>query len=354
MRLGKLPAIQFYVGDWRKDPGVQTLDFYSRGVWFEILCLMHESERRGVLLLNGAAMPENSLAKLLGISPVLCKKSLKKIITHGVASQEKDSGALMCRRMVRDEAFRQKRASYGHLGGEATKRRSPEGGTGGAAKGHLTPHLTGQQKGTPSSSSSSSASTSPIVPKGTLDIKRVGGESEGEQADEQTGSSQGQADADSGQGWVDADSGQAGLGADSDHGVEGADSDSVQGPGAATDSGPGSGSRGTVARSGPAADSRGTVPRSGKVWAPDPIQLRLGALFNRRPETRWTDKEIISYRKLGVIAEEDLVLLEKYYRVTVGEEVKYRRRDVQTLLNNLPGEVDRARNYKQPKPVLPF
>ena len=49
----KLPAMQFYPGDWRKDIGVQSLSFHDRGVWFEMLMLMHGSERRGVLVLNG-------------------------------------------------------------------------------------------------------------------------------------------------------------------------------------------------------------------------------------------------------------------------------------------------------------
>ena len=44
----KLPALQFYPGDWRKDLGVQSLSFHDRGVWFEMLMLMHDSENRGV------------------------------------------------------------------------------------------------------------------------------------------------------------------------------------------------------------------------------------------------------------------------------------------------------------------
>ena len=31
----KLPAIQFYSGDWHKDQGVQALDLAQRGAWFE-------------------------------------------------------------------------------------------------------------------------------------------------------------------------------------------------------------------------------------------------------------------------------------------------------------------------------
>ncbi|GAA3973832.1 hypothetical protein [Hymenobacter antarcticus] len=40
----KLPAIQFYPGDWHKDQGVQALDLAQRGAWFELLLMMHDSD----------------------------------------------------------------------------------------------------------------------------------------------------------------------------------------------------------------------------------------------------------------------------------------------------------------------
>ena len=61
---GRLPAFQFYPADWRKDPGVQSLDYETRGIWWEIICLLHESDERGVLLLNGKPMPEDALCRL--------------------------------------------------------------------------------------------------------------------------------------------------------------------------------------------------------------------------------------------------------------------------------------------------
>jgi hypothetical protein len=98
----KLPAFQFYPADWRKDAGVQALTFHDRGVWFEILCLMHESERRGVLLLAGAAMPEEALARILGLDVERLTTTLTTLLTYGVASRDESTGALMSRRMVRD------------------------------------------------------------------------------------------------------------------------------------------------------------------------------------------------------------------------------------------------------------
>lgn len=113
----KLPAFQFYPGDWRKDPGVQSLGYEARGVWFEILCLMHESDRRGVLLLNGKAMTDEALARLLGLAPDFLETILAMIDDHGVSSRDPETGALMCRRMVRDEQTRDLKREAGKLGG---------------------------------------------------------------------------------------------------------------------------------------------------------------------------------------------------------------------------------------------
>ena len=63
----KKPSIQFYPGDWRKDPGVQSLDYESRGVWWEMVLIMHESDDRGKLTLNDSAMPDEALSQLLGL-----------------------------------------------------------------------------------------------------------------------------------------------------------------------------------------------------------------------------------------------------------------------------------------------
>ena len=113
----KLPALQFYTGDWRKDPGVQSLDFYERGVWFEILCIMHESEHRGKLMLNGRRMPDEALARLLGLDNQKCNQIVSKLIEYGVARVEDTTGIIFNKRMVRDEELRQIRKKCGEKGG---------------------------------------------------------------------------------------------------------------------------------------------------------------------------------------------------------------------------------------------
>lgn len=115
--MAKLPAFQFYPGDWRKDVGVQSLSYHDRGVWWEMLCLMHESERRGVLVLNDQPMGEEALSRLLGLDKQILTTTLTSLLTSGVASREDSTGAIFCRRMVRDEYLRKVRSEAGSKGG---------------------------------------------------------------------------------------------------------------------------------------------------------------------------------------------------------------------------------------------
>ena len=150
----KLPAIQFYPGDWHKDPGIRALTLTERGFWFECLLLMHESERRGMLMLNGHPMPVESIAVSFGITEDLVNQILTKLVTIGVASVDPETGCHYSRRMVRDEKLRQVRKECGKLGGNPglvnQNESKPE------ANGNQTPN----QTATPSSSSSSSISDS--------------------------------------------------------------------------------------------------------------------------------------------------------------------------------------------------
>ena len=113
----KLPAIQFYPGDWHKDQGVQALDLMQRGAWFELLLMMHDSDERGVLLVNGQPMPDSVIARRLGLDNQTTNQILTTLLTYGVASRREADGALFCRRMVKDEKLRQVRTASGKKGG---------------------------------------------------------------------------------------------------------------------------------------------------------------------------------------------------------------------------------------------
>ncbi|MFD2785362.1 hypothetical protein [Hymenobacter rubripertinctus] len=113
----KLPAIQFYPGDWHKDQGVQALDLAQRGAWFELLLMMHDSDERGVLLVNGSPMPDAVIARRLGLDNQTANQMLTTLLDYGVASRRESDGALFCRRMVKDERLRRVRTEAGKKGG---------------------------------------------------------------------------------------------------------------------------------------------------------------------------------------------------------------------------------------------
>lgn len=113
----KLPAFQFYPADWLKDPGINALDYFEQGVWIKLLCLMHESEEPGKLLLGGRPYPEDRLATALGLSGEVMGRVISTLITLNVASRDEVTGALMSRRMVRDRETVRKRVEWGKKGG---------------------------------------------------------------------------------------------------------------------------------------------------------------------------------------------------------------------------------------------
>ena len=146
----KRPSLQFYPGDWRKDPAVQSLDYFDRGVWIELLCIMHESSERGVLLLNGMPMPVEALQNLLGLDNQTTTKTLATLQARGVAKVRQSDGAIYSKRMVEDEQLSEIRRNAGSKGGNPSLlKQNP-------SKSEANDNQTSKQNPTPSSSSSSS------------------------------------------------------------------------------------------------------------------------------------------------------------------------------------------------------
>tara|TARA_Y100000593_G_scaffold93896_1_gene190471 strand:+ start:3634 stop:4419 length:786 start_codon:yes stop_codon:yes gene_type:complete len=100
----KLPAIQFYIGDWLRDP-VSGCSLEAQGLWLRIMFVMHDNEEYGRLSVNGKPMPDNLLARRCGCSPDEFSKIFSELEEAGVPSRD-DSGVLFSRRMVRDAGAR--------------------------------------------------------------------------------------------------------------------------------------------------------------------------------------------------------------------------------------------------------
>jgi hypothetical protein len=140
----------------------------AHGLWVNMMCIAHECEPYGHLVVNAKPMQSQQIARLVGLSVKEFDKLCGELADAGVVSVSAE-GAFFSRRMVRDENLRTVRANggeggseFGHLGAEHGKK----GGRPKKVTGDKKPPLPDEKQPAieppPSSSSSSSSSTSVI------------------------------------------------------------------------------------------------------------------------------------------------------------------------------------------------
>lgn len=116
----KAPSFPWYPGDWRRDTPLMTCSLEARGLWIELLNIMHDTEPRGHLAIRGRAIPEDRVASMVGATPTQYRRLLSELEDAGVPSRTED-GILFSRRMVRDTRLRALRAEAGSKGGTVSK-----------------------------------------------------------------------------------------------------------------------------------------------------------------------------------------------------------------------------------------
>ena len=92
------PWLKFFPTDWRADPALRMCSLAARGLWMEMLCVMHEAEPYGTLRVNGRAVTDRQLTALAGGE---VEALLAELEEAGVFSRESD-GTIYSRRMQRD------------------------------------------------------------------------------------------------------------------------------------------------------------------------------------------------------------------------------------------------------------
>ena len=129
------PWLKFYTADWRADPRLRSCSLAARGLWMEMLCLMHEAEPYGHLLINGRPVGDRQLAALCGAVPDELAAAKAELDAAGVFSLG-DGGVVFSRRMVRDKAKSDQGREWGKRGGNpALKPTTPGPALGGPAAG---------------------------------------------------------------------------------------------------------------------------------------------------------------------------------------------------------------------------
>lgn len=108
--------MKFYPSDWRADAMLRLCSIAARGLWAEMMCLMHDAEPYGSLLVNGKRIDKKQLAGLATISERDCTALLMELEGNGVFSRDQD-GTIYSRRMRRDFEKSAKDKANGKNGG---------------------------------------------------------------------------------------------------------------------------------------------------------------------------------------------------------------------------------------------
>jgi hypothetical protein len=101
------PWLKFYPRDWRGDQALRAVSIAARGLWIEMLCIMHEASPYGHLILGGRAVSNDVLARVAGLGVEECGTLLAELESAGVLSQTR-KGVIYSRRMVKDHSRSEK------------------------------------------------------------------------------------------------------------------------------------------------------------------------------------------------------------------------------------------------------
>ena len=136
----KNPWAKFYFSDWRSDACVRLCSLAARGLWMEMLGIMHDAEPYGHLLVNGKTLTNRQLANQVGggITEQDIINLLSELEEAGVFSRTTE-GVIYSRRMVRDRQKEAEDRANGSRGGNPKIIDQADGGVNPKPEGGLTP-----------------------------------------------------------------------------------------------------------------------------------------------------------------------------------------------------------------------
>lgn len=101
---------KFWVSDWRSDPKLRMCSIGARGLWLEMICLMHEAEPYGHLIIGEDQPSHAQLANMVGMQVEALTPLLDELERNGVFSR-RHSGVIYSRKMVKLDAISEKRSA---------------------------------------------------------------------------------------------------------------------------------------------------------------------------------------------------------------------------------------------------
>lgn len=119
------PWLKFFPTDWRADPALRMCGLAARGLWIEMIAIMHEAVPYGHLLVSGHPPTDAQLAVLAGAPSDQISDLLGELEAAGVFSRTR-GGVIYSRRMTRTEKKIAIARKHGKNGGNPSLRKDSE------------------------------------------------------------------------------------------------------------------------------------------------------------------------------------------------------------------------------------
>lgn len=113
------PWLKFFPTDWRSDPALRMCGIAARGLWIEMIALMHEATPYGHLLVAGRSPTDAQLAVLVGAPSDQIPELLGELDAAGVFSRTRE-GVIYSRKMTRTAKKAAVARKNGKMGGNPT------------------------------------------------------------------------------------------------------------------------------------------------------------------------------------------------------------------------------------------
>lgn len=160
------PWMKFSPKRWRNDEALRMCGPAARGLWVELICIMHEAEPYGHLVVREKQPPTRMLAVMTGIAEADLPGLLAELEANEVFSRT-DDAIIYSRGMVRDEEEHQFLSGCGKKGVAAKARKTKAEKAplrGGSSGGSSRPSRGGSRL---ESEEESEKKNPPVVPQGT-------------------------------------------------------------------------------------------------------------------------------------------------------------------------------------------
>ena len=110
------PWMKFYPQDWRADERLRLCSLSARGLWLEMMAIMHRATPYGHLLIGGISPSAAQLATQVGAAAADVIAGLRELEDASVYSKD-EAGVIYSRRMVRDHQKAETARQNGKNGG---------------------------------------------------------------------------------------------------------------------------------------------------------------------------------------------------------------------------------------------